>query len=204
MRNVKIFVTCFVIATFILLPFVFAIKFSKTKINELVKDGGIDPVTSASATSSVDKPTESVDVPPEPLPEFTVEKIGDFTVKIPSRFEKIKDSEPYDLIAINKNVGNILAFKKESFPIKDKNHALNEFVLSEIRTLRNDNVDLLDVDKTFINDQEFFFYKSQKNELHSIHFYTFENGFGYQFNCGGFDTVNLIENCMDVINSIKK
>jgi len=123
--------------------------------------------------------------------------IGEAKFSLPVTFEKIENND-YDFVAINQDKSLLLAFKATNF-----DSTYEHFVLSNVRTLRNDRVEILDIDNTEINGINFSFVKSQRNDLHSWHFYTFKNGKGYEFNCGGSDSVDLQQPCMEIFKTIR-
>jgi hypothetical protein len=112
-------------------------------------------------------------------------------------FKKV-ENETYSFVGVDPNRKLLLILNSENF-----NSTYDHYVLSKIRVLRNDNVNINDIDHTIINGINFSFVKSNKNGIHSWHLYTFKDKVGYEINCGGPIEINIDNICMDIIKTVK-
>lgn len=157
------------------------------------------PITSASAPIS--NPTNHEDeedsgtLPPEILKsEIDIDKLH---VQFNGKYEVLSNNF-YKLILIDKDTKTLIAINSSKF-VKNK----EAFVLLKLRELRNSGAKIYVNNKLTINDNEYFYIKSSRGDLHSLHLFTLKDGIGYEINCGGPQDVILEDECKDLIDSLE-
>lgn len=156
--------------------------------SSIVVDSGLNPNNTLpdSGDSDVNEPTDN-----------SVINFDGMEVTYPPDFKKVSNDN-YSFVGVDPNRKMLLIFNAEQF-----DSTYDHYVLSKVRVLRNDNVNINEIDNTTINGINFSFVKSNKNGIHSWHLYTFKDKVGYEINCGGPVEINLDNICMDIVKSVK-
>lgn len=172
---------------FLLLLFLVACGGTKSISNDAgVNSEIVSPVTSSSAGNNS---TNNI-----------CENMYDFHnmfVQTSCDWEKLENSN-YDFVAKHDQSKTLLTIKSENFDT-----TYDHFVLSKLRSLRNNNVNVDDIDETKIDDVKFLFVQADKEDVESWHFFGWKNKIGYSISCGGPKNSISKESCQNVFNFIK-
>lgn len=104
----------------------------------------------------------------------------------------------YEYVAKHNKSKTLLTIKTEKF-----DSTYDHFVLTKLRTLRNNNVNVDDIDETKIDDVKFLFVQADKEDVESWHFFGWKNKVGYTISCGGQKELMSKEECQKVFDQIK-
>lgn len=129
--------------------------------------------------------------------DFEKQESKSMTMDIPCDWEKLENAN-YDFVFKHNETKTLITIKEEKFDT-----TYDHFVLSKLRTLRNSNVKVEDIDETKIGDVNFLFVSSEKEDVEAWHFFGWKNNVGYSITCGGQKESMSKDQCQKIFNSIK-